>query len=440
MQEIRQTIKKQTMSYMPFFSKLEIKNQPANIVQSQPVEFIIKPHYEIKDFNKFHGAEFIINAYLGILKRPPDESGLQHHLNSLENNSLAKIDILGALRFSKEGRLNKVLVLGLKKRLFLSKTFRIPVFGFLINTIFNIFNINSLVNKINELESHLDKESKKSSLLQQALNNKVDSEAISKLLDLLVAETQVNLTNLNEKLVSIIHESSRDTHLKLNGKVNHESLNKFNAKLDVFEKNIVNLEELTSFTYKLKDTLYDETQRNEHDLHVLKNNMLKILENKVNINELLNILEEVKGLKTELTKIERLQKNTLHINDFEDLKQTVTNKINKKANQKNFKSFKNKNNLTIQHFNKKLEEKILTEANHIYAIKRQLEIMAKELSSFNHIKETHEMQNTKIDLKVDRDEIVQLKRVLNTNIESRALRIELLKFMRTVKSNNKLEQ
>jgi predicted SAM-dependent methyltransferase len=64
--------------------------------------------------------EFVANAYRRILGREPDQAGLDNFLSQLRSGALEKIEVLGTLRFSAEGRAVGTRVDGLPSRYFLS--------------------------------------------------------------------------------------------------------------------------------------------------------------------------------------------------------------------------------------------------------------------------------------------------------------------------------
>ena len=59
--------------------------------------------YHVNDLLCYHDQAFVNVAYRTVLRRSPDTNGCLHYLNMLRNGC-AKIDILGRLRYSKEGR------------------------------------------------------------------------------------------------------------------------------------------------------------------------------------------------------------------------------------------------------------------------------------------------------------------------------------------------
>src|SRR5918912_1579133 len=57
-------------------------------------------HYHVNDLLQYHDHTFVWNAYRAILKREPDEHGLNQFLQKLRSGQFNKIDVLARLRFS----------------------------------------------------------------------------------------------------------------------------------------------------------------------------------------------------------------------------------------------------------------------------------------------------------------------------------------------------
>jgi SAM-dependent methyltransferase len=87
--------------------------------------------YHVNDFLHFHDQDFITNAYKGVLKRTPDSAGLSHNLDRLRRGTHSKIELLGRLRYSPEGKAKKVRVKGLLFHFGLAQAYKIPVLGYL---------------------------------------------------------------------------------------------------------------------------------------------------------------------------------------------------------------------------------------------------------------------------------------------------------------------
>lgn len=90
-----------------------------------------RDEFAIDELASFHFIEFIERAYVALLRRTPDSTGFEAQVRLLEAGR-SKIEILGNLRFSGEGRAVGVRVPWLWPRYLLAKSTRIPVFGYAI--------------------------------------------------------------------------------------------------------------------------------------------------------------------------------------------------------------------------------------------------------------------------------------------------------------------
>lgn len=84
--------------------------------------------YALAELTGEHFITFIQNAYRQLLKREPDEPGAHTQLQALAVGT-SKVEILGNLRYSAEGRRVGVRIRGLRWRFLLTKACRIPVLG-----------------------------------------------------------------------------------------------------------------------------------------------------------------------------------------------------------------------------------------------------------------------------------------------------------------------
>lgn len=89
--------------------------------------------YTLDDLLRFHDQDFVINAYLAVLRRLADSDGLQHYLNLLRQGE-SKVAILGRLRYSPEGRRQGVKIRGLAGRFLLDTLYRTPLLGWVLQT------------------------------------------------------------------------------------------------------------------------------------------------------------------------------------------------------------------------------------------------------------------------------------------------------------------
>lgn len=100
-----------------------------------PTKIGIKESYSIADFLDFQDGDFVRNAYIAILKREADEGGYEFYLSSLRGGLISRIEILGRLRYSAEGRNYGVNIAGLWHRMMIQTAFRIPLLGYLLTLI-----------------------------------------------------------------------------------------------------------------------------------------------------------------------------------------------------------------------------------------------------------------------------------------------------------------
>ncbi|HKR59472.1 MAG TPA: DUF4214 domain-containing protein, partial [Pyrinomonadaceae bacterium] len=111
-------------------------------------------HYHIDDLLPYHDHTFIWNAYLAILKREPDEVGLQQFLKSLRSGRYDKIDILTSLRFSPEGQSKNVTVDGLKRPRIFRRLYRIPGLGYFVEMLVAIIRLPAMIHRRRQFEEH----------------------------------------------------------------------------------------------------------------------------------------------------------------------------------------------------------------------------------------------------------------------------------------------
>lgn len=84
--------------------------------------------YQLADLTGEHFITFVQHVYRQVLKREPDDAGAHNQLNLLAAGG-SKVEVIGNLRYSPEGRRIGVRVPGLRWRFLLTKACRIPVLG-----------------------------------------------------------------------------------------------------------------------------------------------------------------------------------------------------------------------------------------------------------------------------------------------------------------------
>lgn len=112
-------------------------------------------HYHVTELLRFHGVDFIRNAYLALLLREPDESGMAHYMEALASGYFNKIDILESLRVSPEGRRNNVRVDGLALPVAVRRVGRIPIVGYVVRLMIAIARLPRLIQHQNQFEFYM---------------------------------------------------------------------------------------------------------------------------------------------------------------------------------------------------------------------------------------------------------------------------------------------
>lgn len=99
-----------------------------------------------------HDEPFIDAAYRTILKRAPDAAGRAHYVGLLRSGRITKIEILGRLRYSSEGRKQARPMRGLLPRFALWSLFRVPLLGYLVSLVYTILRLPRIVRNMQGIE------------------------------------------------------------------------------------------------------------------------------------------------------------------------------------------------------------------------------------------------------------------------------------------------
>lgn len=110
--------------------------------------------YHLHDLLKFHDADFLNAAYRAVLKREPDSFGYSFYLEQLREGHLDKVDLLGALRFSPEGKLKNVQINGLALPTFVRRLSSLPIIGYPIRLGSGLLRLPSLIHRVRRQEAY----------------------------------------------------------------------------------------------------------------------------------------------------------------------------------------------------------------------------------------------------------------------------------------------
>ena len=112
-----------------------------------------KGRYHATDFLAFHDEDFVRQAYRRILGREPDRDGASRYLAKIRAGELARIEVLGRIRFSTEGRAAGVPVAGLALPFALRTARRVPLIGRVIGIVQYLWRLPDLAHNHEVLES-----------------------------------------------------------------------------------------------------------------------------------------------------------------------------------------------------------------------------------------------------------------------------------------------
>ena len=109
--------------------------------------------YVLNDFLRFNDADFIEVAYEKLLRRPADPEGSQGYLSALRSGALGKVEILGLIRFSGEGRRQSVHVDGLLLPYKLQRWRHVPVIGWFLGLGMAVWRLPRLAWRLQGMEA-----------------------------------------------------------------------------------------------------------------------------------------------------------------------------------------------------------------------------------------------------------------------------------------------
>ena len=151
--KIKACIEEEIEQYKRINDGKDLKSIPYQYDFKQAEKLTIDNCVSKESLLQFHGQEFINRAYISILHREPDFQGKAIYLDKLQNGQLTKIEILGRLRYSKEGRLKKVHIKNLLFPFLFKIFFKIPVLGWGLRIIAGILNFPVILMNIQRIEN-----------------------------------------------------------------------------------------------------------------------------------------------------------------------------------------------------------------------------------------------------------------------------------------------
>ncbi|MGC8719200.1 MAG: methyltransferase domain-containing protein [Thermodesulforhabdaceae bacterium] len=193
--------------------------------------------YYLHEFDVYNDEEFIEVAYQVILGRPPDGNGFSFYLEGLRSGYLTRDQVLGALRFSPEGRSRGVKIPGLMVLFLISRARRLPVVGSLFGFFYNIATFSRLVKRLEHIHNILGSTLKAYEKLREVLNENIGD--FEKQLRSISSDLNVMSSDFNQKLNEIKQEIKQ--HINVISSDFDQKLASTGQKISMLEDHIQNL-------------------------------------------------------------------------------------------------------------------------------------------------------------------------------------------------------
>ena len=247
MYELREAaVRSQQKTAGPEAAPTESSQQPsdetANGFRLQPsFQRSTNGQYHVEDLLRFHGADFVRNAYQALLLREPDHAGLTHHLEMLSTGRFNKIDVLASLQASQEARSTGIKIDGLRSRVAIRRLGRLPGIGYLVQLVVAVGRLPVLLQHIRQLEFYfwsqqqklVDHQNQTESQFQDALAQ-VSAQMLAHTQKATEHQGRIETLHQSVDLVREKHERLATEHNDSKISVEHkfEHLNQLNIALD----------------------------------------------------------------------------------------------------------------------------------------------------------------------------------------------------------------
>lgn len=139
--------------------------------------------YHLSNFDACQGEAFVHAAYQALLRRAPDPDGFKYYRARL-NQGIAKVQILGEILYSPEGKAAGAVVDGLAVPFAIAKAIRWPVIGGLLKFIEALWNLQdsarrqrALENQLARLREEVSNQAQRNAALLDRMLRAIESEA-----------------------------------------------------------------------------------------------------------------------------------------------------------------------------------------------------------------------------------------------------------------------
>ena len=128
--------------------KIRVELKKENYRESKKINVESKTIYDYADFTQYSDIEFIKKSFRGILKREVDPKGLEYYLKQLRSQEQTKKEILTAIRYTPEGKIANVQLIGSKKEYIINSIGKVPILGTIMEWTLFIINFPKYIKEI----------------------------------------------------------------------------------------------------------------------------------------------------------------------------------------------------------------------------------------------------------------------------------------------------
>jgi Domain of unknown function (DUF4214) len=114
---------------------------------------LTRTSWSLGEMMQSYDRQFVQNAYIVLLKRDPDVTGLNSRREALQAGTMSRLELLIRLRYGPEGKLHKVQVRGLLKAFAVERLCAIPAIGIVPRTLRAIAYLPKMQAEIQEIKA-----------------------------------------------------------------------------------------------------------------------------------------------------------------------------------------------------------------------------------------------------------------------------------------------
>ncbi len=271
-----------------------------------------KKAYNISDFLNYHDETFVRNTYRCILGREPDFPGLEFYLEKLRSGEFSKVEILGRIRYSPEGRSKKIKINNILPLFAINRIYAIPVMGYIVRLITGIINLPVIINNLTKYEVYTQRLFSQSRTFNNQMYQVVKALSRSK------ADTK-NLTDIEESVKHIRDakagreqvEELLSTVMKLTEtKANNDAVYQLQQQLHGISNIKADMDEISNLNNKFTQMLEAKAD-NKMVAEVTEQlrEVMELAESKANndaVNQLQQQLHGISNIKADMDEISNL--------------------------------------------------------------------------------------------------------------------------------------